>query len=168
MVSIRGGKSGYGHILHSNAHSSKKFSIGGYSILADKTRVTIERNFHKSLVTFKISDVESVEYSTNVKWMSAISSFFWFAFSYVFYFELSSAKISFWSFFFNLEGIVYVIRLLAMLFFVVGLVALHTLSTSFTGRLKLRLRYAVAPIEIFSNFSPQIPDLMRHIEEHKK
>ena len=160
-------KGSYASYLH-NGKPSKEYSIGGYTILATKTRVTIERNLHKSLLTFKISDIESVEYSTDVRWVNAISSFFWFAFSYTFYFELSSAKVSFWSFFFNLEGLVYVIRLLALLFFVLGLIAFHSFVTSFTGRLKIRLRYSSIPIEIYSNFNQQIPELIRHIEENRK
>ncbi len=157
----------YASYLHKEK-ASKYFNIGGYHIIATKSRVTIEKNLHKSLVTFKINDIESVEYTTEVKWMSAIRAFFWLAFAYVFYFQLGTAKISFWSFFFNLEGLIYVIRLLALLFFVLGLIALHSFVTSFTGRLKIRLRYTSSPVEIYSNFNRQIPELISYIEAKRQ
>ena len=158
----------YASYLHKGERASKHFSIGGYRITATKSKVIIEKSLHKQLMAFKISDVESVEYTTEVRWHAAITSFFWLAFSYVFYFQLGTAKISFWSFFFNLEGLIYLIKLLALLFFVLGLVALHYFITSFTGRLRIRLRYTATPIEIYTPFNVQIPELIAHIENYRK
>ncbi len=166
----------YHELLDEKEKLNFVYSIGFVVLLVTDSRVIIKRNVSHSLVSFNYQDIEIVEYNTSIRWLYLIFSTLFIISAYVFMAALpgtqasSTIKVS--------QGVItatqtdptfnnLLMTLAGMTMVIFGFLFLYRFVLSMFGRLEIFLLNRRKPITIIAKYSPDIPQVINHIERKR-
>jgi len=136
------------------------YKIGSYTILITDFRVLMKKDFPQNLFVFKYKDIEIAEYVTKFSWFKLVLSIFSLAFGFVFY-NLKDTPFT------KLLGAEYVTMLFSLAFLTAGIISLVKFLMSLSGRVRILLKYYKRPIVIYTSYTEEIPEFIKHLESNK-
>ena len=164
----KGDSNKFKHLLLEKETMKSSYEFGSYHVLLTQHRVILKKKFLRKLIAFNFKEVQAIEYVRNFHVMSFIIALLSFAFSFVFYTKIAGTERSVFVLLFNLAGWMYLMKLVGVIFLVVGLYNLVHFLLDLYGKVTILLEYRQDPINIYTTYNDKIPEFIRKIETERK